>query len=162
MKKPRQPKAPRKPSKPQKPQKRLQVRRNVYVDGLERNNGLSLKEFVDKIPDDLSENDVFLYMSEDYDECYSYSCCGGCSRSSSSLEVYYMEEYDNPNYKRQFASYEKKMTRYNNKLEEFNEKLKAYETAQAVYLKELQLWEAENTSKTIKKLERELKRLKAS
>ncbi len=114
------------------------------------------------LPEDFSIDNVFLYMSEDYDECYSYSCCGCCSRSYSSLEVYYMEEYDNPNYKRQLASYEKKMVRYNGKLEEFKEKLKKFEAEKDKYTEELRVWEAESTAKEIKKLERQLKRLKAS
>jgi hypothetical protein len=161
MKKPAMPKAPRKPTKPTTPQKVLKLHRSIYIDKVNSDKGASLKDFINEIPEGYSAEDVFLYMSRDYDECYSYSCCGCCS-SSSSLDVYYMEEVENTHYKTQMKAYEKKMATYNKKLAEFKIKFEEWKAKKDDYIEALKAYDAENTERTIAKLEKELRKLKAS
>ena len=162
MRKPTQPKAPRKPTKPSEPTKTIKIRRDIYVDNLDVGNGASLKDFINKVPEGFSVDDIFLYMNDDYEECYSFSCCGGCERSNSSLSIYYMEEENNPRYKSEMKTYNNKITKYNNKLKDFKSKVKDWKLKKANYLDELDHWTVEQTDKEIIKLEKELKRLKAS
>jgi len=155
MRKPTQPKAPRKPARPIKPKKILAQEVQIYLDMYSDGDTVNLTEILGKLPAGVSAEDVCLRREDDYYGCYE---CGG----STTINAFYPKEVENEQYDKQLQAYEKKMVKYNEKLELFKERLAEYEIKYNKYIEELKAWEAEDTAKTIAKLEKQLKKLKVS
>lgn len=161
MRKPAKTQAPRKPTKPSKPQKVVNYNEMLSLNLYSNGNKITFEKLFDMVPKGIAFKDVELVMEGD-DDCYSCCDCCGCSSSSSYVRAYYIKEIENPQYNREMKAYVKNMSRYNDKLEDFKHKLGEWEIRNADYLAELDKWNAEQTEKEITKLERQLKRLKAS
>ncbi len=150
MKKPKQPKKPTAPKKPTIPEKTLKYNKTFYLDLYSDGDKQSIGSILSQIPDGVSTDDVYLFI-----ENYDTGCC-----SNKSVSAYYAVEIENKQYKSQMKSYENKMVRYNDKLKEHKLKLEEWNIKNSEYLKELELWKIEHTASEIKKLERQLKKLK--
>lgn len=152
MKKPYQPKAPRKPSTPVKPKKILVEEVQIYLDLYSDGDMVNLTKILNKLPEGVSAEDVYLKREDD-----CYDCCGG----STTINAFYPTEVKNTYYAAELKAYNKKMLKYTEKMKDFKIALEEYEIKYNKYIDEVTLWEAINTAKTIVKLEKQLKKLKA-
>lgn len=153
MRKPAQPKAPRKPTKPTEPKKTWEQDTPLYLDMDSDGSTVQLTEIINQLPEGISIEDIFLRRTDDYD----YGCCGG---TTTSIDAFYLVEMENQDYNRQMLAYAKKIVKYDEKMKVFAVKLAEFEIRTTKYTKELKIWEAAQTTYTIAKLEKQLKKLK--
>ena len=147
MHKPIKPKAPRKPSPPIKPLKELEIVKNIPIDF---DKTFQLNKLINMIPKEIDIDNVYIKCEEDYTDC----CC--CYENVNKyITAYYIKKVTNKNYEKQLKAYNKKLATYNKKLEEYNEKW-------SEYLQKLDEYNEYKNQIEINRLEKKLKKLKAS
>jgi hypothetical protein len=128
------PKKPNKPNKPKNPSKTRAIKNNLLVEYCTENRALfSIKEILDKAPNGVSVENVFVEVCSDY----SFD-----DYSSPEITFYYSSEEEDPNYDKRLEKYKKKLEVYAEKLKKYKEEHKVWKEKNKFFLEQKKIIDA--------------------
>lgn len=146
------PSKPYEPTKPKVPEKIVNRENQIWID-----EGITyITDILKDLPKNISINDCFIKYETSDD--YYQGCCGA---SINSINIIYYTKEINEKYDKELVDYNKKLKVYDNKMLNYQKEMELYNQKVIDYEKVIKQNADILKQKEIKKLEKQLKKLKS-